>query len=751
MAWHAARRGALRVALWLTLAVALCACSAAAPYLGAGTPVAPTASAEPAATPVASPIVEAVAPTSAAPTVVAGETPTDAPNAGDATPPVEPAAGVDDLGLVYMRGASLLQTGYLGGETREIATLPPYDAWAFDGGRLALALGPTIEVIDLVRGEQASLRVETDAEIEFAEVYWGPQEGTLLHVAWIADASAPTHGRRVELRALSPGDGRVLGQAVLPDVAGVTVLRYVDALGGTVALVPRGDEGAFGEVHVVDLGSGETAAVHSLSGEGELDERLAFAMSPDLGQVVTDGTVDGAPGLWLHDLGGDARSRGWRCPEGTRPVSPVWSPDGAAVAFMLQPDVEGGSQDASVLGVWVLKAASSADTLNVDLVMAEAGASSSLVGWTPEGDHPQGGHIVGYHRGEGDDAYVFAVRPDGGDRRILNLGADAVVLGWMPMVDPGAVRVAVDPWPARFAQAQEDPDALATVAAAFVAAHADEPDEALGAALGERLADAGWQLDLGGPQVRRLDDELYVAQLPPLQICLLEGGSAQCVASGHLVMDARRDGDDLGLIYGVIGASSVQPMFVLLGRDAGGAWTPRWSPQGQRDWIATDGEIRFEGEGVGALRVTGTSFGIVLSEDEAVAECHACLHRNLSAIWRRDGEGYARQSALPAKAPLSSVIWEMTEPTPYAVVHEVLRRARADEDAGDLATAGALASLDALGFLAPGVRLIPEDVQAASGTGQERDVVVVLSGEGGARYRATVQDGALVDVTIDNG
>jgi len=49
------------------------------------------------------------------------------------------------------------------------------------------------------------------------------------------------------------------------------------------------------------------------------------------------------------------------------------------------------------------------------------------------------------------------------------------------------------------------------------------------------------------------------------------------------------------------------------------------------------------------------------------------------------------------------------------------------------------------------VRLIPEDVQAASGTGQERDGVVVLSGEGGARYRATVQDGALVDVTIDNG
>ena len=90
----------------------------------------------------------------------------------------------------------------------------------------------------------------------------------------------------------------------------------------------------------------------------------------------------------------------------------------------------------------------------------------------------------------------------------------------------------------------------------------------------------------------------------------------------------------------------------------------------------------------------------------------------------------------------------MTEPTPYAVVHEALWRARAGEDAGDLATAEALQDLDALGLLAPGVRLMPEEVRAS---GQGRDGEVILGGEDGARYRAVVHDGRVVDVTAASG
>jgi len=342
------------------------------------------------------------------------------------------------------------------------------------------------------------------------------------------------------------------------------------------------------------------------------------------------------------------------------------------------------------------------------------------------------------------------VRPDGGDRRILNLGTGAVVLGWMPRLEADQARVAIDPWPARFAQAQQDATALAAVVAEYVAAHADQPDEALSTALAERLAGAGWQLDLSGPRVRHIDEGLYVAQFPPQQICLLEGGRAQPVASGDLIADARREGDALGLIYGMIGASAVQPGFVLLGRDDDATWTPRWSPQGQRDWIATDGEIRFQGEGLETLQVSGTSFGIDLGEADPFVECHACVHRELRATWARDGDGYARRSALAADAALPQVLWEMTVPAPHAVLHEALRRARAGEDVGDLATTEALAQLEALGLMAPGVRLLPEDVDAEAGSSPAADGTVLFGGEGGTRYRATVEGGRLVEVTAEN-
>jgi hypothetical protein len=740
MAWLAARRGvSCAAALGLAFLVALCGCSAVADYVSGAAAIAPTVALDVTATPEQAAPVTAT-PCASAPSMTTTAAPATAATAIAAPTPAVVSDAADEPGLLFARDMRVLQAGYLGGEAREVAVVPPYDAWALADGRLALALGPAVEVLDLLGGGQTSLRVEADGEIEFAEVLWGASGETLLHAAVVADGGAPAFGRRVELRALRADDGRELGTIVVPDVAGVTALRYDEAV-GTVSFIPRGDDPALGELRVAAFPDGLPATALDVEGDGEA------VLSPDGSHLATTASADGAA-LLIHDLDGGIRR--WPCPTGTYAASPVWSPDGRTVAFLLLPkggDPEGGESATNTddIGVWLLEDVVVDGELQARLVMAEPGGASSLAGWTPDG-----GHVVGYHRGDADDAYAFAVRPDGGDRRILNLGADAEILGWMPRVSAEAVALAVDPWPARFAQAQQDASALAAVVAEYVAAHADQPDEVLSTALGERLTAAGLQPDLAGPQVRHIDEGLYIAQFPPQQICLLEGGRAQPVASGDLITDARREGDALGLIYGMIGASAVQPGFVLLAAQDDGSWAPRWSPQGQRDWIATDGEIRFEGEGLGTLRVSGTSFGIDLGEADPFVECHACLHRELQATWVRDGEGYTRRSALPADAALPQVIWEMTVPAPYAVLHEALRRARAGEDVGDLATTDALAQLDALGLMTPGVRLLPEDVDAEPGSSPLGDDVVLFGGEGGARYRATVREGRLVEVTAEN-
>jgi len=143
MSWFAARRGALgAAALGLSLAIVLGACSAAAEYLTDGqvtpspaTAASPTfpATASP-ATPDATAVAATVAPSASA------STGTPYPTAIIADETIPPP----DLGLVYARGTHILQSGYLGGEAAEIAAVPPYDTWAFDGGRLALALGPAV-------------------------------------------------------------------------------------------------------------------------------------------------------------------------------------------------------------------------------------------------------------------------------------------------------------------------------------------------------------------------------------------------------------------------------------------------------------------------------------------------------------------------------------------------------------------------------------------------------------------------------
>lgn len=172
--------------------------------------------------------------------------------------------------------------------------------------------------------------------------------------------------------------------------------------------------------------------------------------------------------------------------------------------------------------------------------------------------------------------------------------------------------------------------------------------------------------------------------------------------------------DDLGVIFAHVGASSINPAFVLLRRQAAGGWEPLWSPIGQREWACTDGFISFMGEGLSRLQLMGSSFALDSGADAVFSECHACPHRTLIGVWERQGSEYIRRSALPPDAPRAERLWEMTEPSPYASLYEFTRRLRAGDQAGARILAADDSVIEqalAYGLAEASVRLLVDSVE----------------------------------------
>jgi len=411
-------------------------------------------------------------------------------------------------------------------------------------------------------------------------------------------------------------------------------------------------------------------------------------------------------------------------------VSHIWSPDDSQVAFILR---EGGPYDepAEAKGIWLLDTA----TLETVQIMEEASTESYLVGWTPDASH-----LIGYHREAEGASYYYAVRPDGGDRRILPVKPEATLLGWMPYLGQQAVAdIELDTWRMRFLDAGDSANAVADTVADYVAASGSTDSAELSQRVTDYLVQAGWETGLAGPQVTYISGDLYIAQLPPFAIYTLQSGRASKVADGHLVLDARQKDGDLGVIFGLIGANSVQPAFALLRQDDAGNWFPIWTAMGQRDWIATDGEIRFAGEGLDRIEVAGSSFGLDIADDLVFSECHACPHRRLKATWVRQGDGYVRETTLAADAAQAEIYWEMTVRTPYAILYEVLRRLRQGLPAEELVSQPSVISkLEDYGLIDTDLKLAAE-AELANGVrftdlGAEK------------RYTALTKDGKLLHV-----
>ncbi|MBM3190023.1 MAG: hypothetical protein FJZ90_15030 [Chloroflexi bacterium] len=683
------------------------------------------------AMPEEAPTQVAVEPPVEEPTSTPPLTDTPTPPALTATPPPEPPPTATpeperNQQLVYARGGIIYRGDYFGREAVEAASVPQLEAYDFSQGMLGIARGRSLEIIDLLRGSLFGVQIPSEGEVGYAQVLWGSSGESLLYAAMVRSegeeqAPDPLAGRYVDLKALTQ-DGALLGRARLEGVAGVDLLHYDDAR-LVALLIPFGADGQFRHAEYYDLQAGELLRRMEIMGEGEV------AISTDGRYLLTESLEEGKARLNLYDLeaGPDARLATYAHPEGTHSVSHIWSPDGRYVAYLLQ---QGSSyQETAGLGVWVLDVAS----LEAFQVMEEPSLSSALQTWTPDG-----AYIVGHHRGEEGDTYYYAIRPDGGDRRILDIGADARILGWMAPVGESVPRVVVDAWHVLFLDAEREPQIMADVVAQYVASSRELDDEALSEQLTSYLQSAGWPTELLAPQLKHLSEDLVVAQLPTFTIYALGQGSAQALVNADLMLDARLSGNELGLIFGYIGASAVQPAFILFRQAEDGNWKPIWTPQGRRDWVSTDGEILFAGEGLGKLTVRGSSFGLDMGEDEVFAECGACPHAWLSATWVRDGDGYVRQTDLPVDAPLSDAYWEMTERKPYAVLREVLRRLRKGLTVGDLASEAAVSQATALGLLDSDLRLLAEE--------ETEDTVTFSDLEGGSRFSAMVLGGRLVRV-----
>lgn len=635
------------------------------------------------------------------------------PRQPSATPAPGPA-----YALVYARNVSLFRGDYVGGAAIEAAIVPQLEAVALRDGVLATTRGRTIDLIDLNAGRLRNLQVDMAADVDYAEVLWGASGAGLLHVAWLAD-TGEGQGRGVELHALSAADGEVLRVLRMEVAGGLRVLRY-DDVAQRVTLILHNYDGTFDAVHTYSLADGARPSSLAVQGTGDA------VISPDGDRLLAQQRTAGGTRLALYDLASGAALLSWEQPE-QHSVGHIWSPDGARIAYLLRSGADASDPDSQGLGVWVLDTRSG-ETVKI---LDESSVAASLLSWSPQGDD-----ILGAHRGDSGDAFSYVIGADGSNRRILALPENARVIGWMPAPGADSVpQVVVDPWRARFVEAGGDSQGTANLVAEIVGVQAEVDDPALLAQVTGYLREAGWTLEGAGPSLKRIDASTLVMQLPPANIYVVQPNRAQVVASGHLVLDARQVGDDLGLVYGVVWEGNVQPAFTLLRRNSEGLWQTVWLPQGQRDWIATDGEIVLAGGGLDLLQVSGSSFGMD-EEGSAFSECRACPHRQFVAAWERQGDLYVRRSALTADAPLGAVLWEMTSPTPYGVLYEALRRLRAGESLGDLADAAVVAQMRAAGLAEAAARLVAEEESA--------DTVRFSVADSARRYVAEIRDGRII-------
>lgn len=207
------------------------------------------------------------------------------------------------------------------------------------------------------------------------------------------------------------------------------------------------------------------------------------------------------------------------------------------------------------------------------------------------------------------------------------------------------------------------------------------------------MAEAGLESLFGVSLVgMESDPRSYVVAYGYSSIRIFWGPSGQPlshkeIAFGDAVSETRLVGDELGVSFSVIGASTVTPDFVLLRQEEGG-WRVVWplppeEPTPWRElWITADRDVSFAANDLSLIRTEGSSWGVAFGEEDPFFECHACPHRYFEILWEKQGDLYVPKVTLPPDAPYYDRLWEVTRPSFYASLFEFLRRLRAGDEAG---------------------------------------------------------------------
>lgn len=609
------------------------------------------------------------------------------------------------------RDGNILVGDLRGEEATSVAQIELADAWDLNRGRLAMAQGGLVQMIDLVHGNHWETSLDQGVAAVQLDVLWGQTGRDLLLIVTVEDGETP----RTMLQTVDGDTGATLSTYHLPDATRATVLGFFDDRNTVWAAVHTG-ENDLANLQVISLADGTADRSYALAG------RQPMALHSATGQLAylaadQDALCVGTPN--------QADIPCLPLPEGQLPTSYAWSEDGQGLAIMLQPQSGDDQIVSSDAGLWLYTVSDG----ELRQVIADQGSMSRVLGWAPDAEM-----ILARHSGGTIPDHVYLIRTDGGDRRIL-AGSDRIIpLGWIPPRAPDASDITLDTWLSSFSAQAADARTLADTAARWLAVAEERDDEALTRQLRAYVQASGQPLDLAGPQVHTVAEGVHLVQLPPLTIYVCDHGSAFPIASGHRIQQARLAGDLLAVVHATIGASSVNPDFVLAQR-ADDGWQVAWTPQGQRHWIATDGEIGFADGTIDRLSVRGSSFTLEPAPSDPFRQCHACLHRWFEATWVRSGTSYA----LSGGEADDALLWTLTQRTPYAVLHQALVRLRSDQSDTPLVTADARRQAEALGLLEPELILTAEE--------ETGETVVFADLDAGTRYRATVRNEQVVSVS----